>query len=498
MATFGTPSSVVSAIDKATAVGARAFKVLGRKLATARRLLAPPPRRRIGTLRRRWELRQLFVVDRDGLGAIRLSLVADARPAGGSVDLSLFRAPADMAVANLGAPLCTLRLPGEQLAGEDAIDWLLPPAVTQAGDHLLLIVAASGGWMRTAVSLWASSGADRIPGHVGARLGRSDLGRYGVAAELKYAPIEPDCNVPRSPLYSPLTQCNLNCIHCISRETRKTVSRLPPAIKDQVRHWAATGQLVSMNTDYSGDLLWADSRFGGELDFVIGLDIPFQVDTNGVHLTAEVAQKLCRSRATHVNVSLDAAENETYQRVRRGAPPLQEVLDNVATLVRIRAAQGGGFRVMLGFTLMTSTLHEWEPFIRMTADVGADGINSSHLHAYTADMEPESLWNTPQAYNAARSRAIELARALGLALGAPPPFHPVAEIGHRFCPAPWESAVVLGNGDVAACCVPGTVMGNLHHESMEAIWTGPRYRALRATVNSATPPEPCSICPTLK
>jgi len=41
----------------------------------------------------------------------------------------------------------------------------------------------------------------------------------------------------------------------------------------------------------------------------------------------------------------------------------------------------------------------------------------------------------------------------------------------------------------------GTVMGNLHHQSMEEIWAGEPYRALRAGINSPTPPAPCSICP---
>jgi radical SAM protein with 4Fe4S-binding SPASM domain len=55
--------------------------------------------------------------------------------------------------------------------------------------------------------------------------------------------------------------------------------------------------------------------------------------------------------------------------------------------------------------------------------------------------------------------------------------------------------VVLGNGDVAACCVPGLVMGNLNENSMEEIWDGPRYRELRATVNSSKPLPSCASCP---
>lgn len=54
---------------------------------------------------------------------------------------------------------------------------------------------------------------------------------------------------------------------------------------------------------------------------------------------------------------------------------------------------------------------------------------------------------------------------------------------------------MLGNGDVLACCVPGLKMGNLHENTMEEIWNGPRYQELRWSVNSPNPPPSCRTCP---
>jgi radical SAM protein with 4Fe4S-binding SPASM domain len=84
---------------------------------------------------------------------------------------------------------------------------------------------------------------------------------------------------------------------------------------------------------------------------------------------------------------------------------------------------------------------------------------------------------------------------LGIISAMPPPFSGISRSGRKLCTVPWESAVVLGNGDVAACCVPGLVMGNLNESTMQEIWNGPRYRELRATVNSRTPLPPCAACP---
>ncbi|WP_420138109.1 radical SAM/SPASM domain-containing protein [Sphingomonas sp.] len=395
----------------------------------------------------------------------------------------------------LRRPIASSHLKAAQILNNDWVDIFLPRGAVDAGDHLALRITAADVTWHQAGTVWTSSIADRVPGHVASYFDGYDLGDFGVSAKLHFAPTVPAQALPHMLLYSPVTQCNLNCIHCISRDTRKSVNRLSPAIKGDIQGWARDGRLLSMNSDYSGDLLWADHRFGGELDFVIGLGIPFQIDTNGAYLTQYAAERLCRSRVTHVNISLDAATDETFRHVRIGAPPLDQVLANVRELLNLRATSGAQFRVMLGITLMASNIDEWLDFIRMTAAIGADGINAAHLHAYTAEMEPQSLWHQPELFNRLRTEAINLAAFLGLMMGVPPPFHGVAERGHRHCAAPWQSAVILGNGDVAACCVPGTVMGNLYEQSMEEIWRGPHYRRLRETINSDAPPSPCSICP---
>jgi len=303
-------------------------------------------------------------------------------------------------------------------------------------------------------------------------------------------------SVPEMLLYSPLTQCNLNCIHCISRETRATAERMSGDIKADLRQWCRDGRVTAIATDYSGDILWADHRNGGELDYLFGLDVPLHIDTNGVYLTEAVCERLVASRVDYVNISLDAATDATFRRVRKGAPPLRDVCENIRRLMTIRARTGATFPVSISFTLMRSTLDEWPDFLRMAAELGVPIAAARHLEAYTADMEAESLWFDRERFNQALLDATALANSLGLTLSAPPPFAGLgARSGHRPCLLPWRTAVMLGNGDVNACCVPGMKMGNLHDNSMEEIWNGPAYRALRRTVNSPDAQGPCKACP---
>jgi GT2 family glycosyltransferase/MoaA/NifB/PqqE/SkfB family radical SAM enzyme len=60
---------------------------------------------------------------------------------------------------------------------------------------------------------------------------------------------------------------------------------------------------------------------------------------------------------------------------------------------------------------------------------------------------------------------------------------------------PWETAHVLSNGDVVACEVLDKApLGNLHTQSLAAIWHGDAYRTFRARYRRGEIPE-CRTCP---
>jgi radical SAM protein with 4Fe4S-binding SPASM domain len=368
-----------------------------------------------------------------------------------------------------------------------------------AGKRYLLEVTAPDGTWKTAPSVWLSDEADRIARHEWCSIGRLDQGSFGLSATPIYSNPVADTLVPPGLLISTATQCNLNCIHCISRPTRGALSRLASSIRVDIEGWAHSGALRSVATDYSGDILWADHRFGGDLEFLIGLGVPFHLDTNGVHLTEDVSRRLMQSRVVTVNVSLDAARDDTLRRVRRGAPPLPDLLAKMAALSRHRGAGGrSDVGLSIGFTLMRSTLDELVEVVTLARDLHFDGVIARHLEAYTPDMDAESLWHDQATFNRAREEALRLAGDLGITLAIPRAFESRPErSGHYPCHEPWRSAVVLGNGDVHVCCVPGpgTRMGNLEEQSMQAIWNGPQYQSFRRAVNSDTPPAVCAACP---
>ncbi|HWL04732.1 MAG TPA: radical SAM protein [Xanthobacteraceae bacterium] len=368
-----------------------------------------------------------------------------------------------------------------------------------AGRHFLVRIAPLASQTGNAATVWLGDGDDAIEGHIACLVGGSDQGAMGVVATLGFDDPIAATPVPPGLLLSPTSQCNLNCIHCISSFSRKSVRRLAPEIRQQLQEWASEGWLRSVASDYSGDILWSDQRFGGDLDLLLDLDLPFHLDTNGIALTEDYGRRLLSSKVRSINVSLDAARDGTFRRIRRGAPALQSVLEKLKMLARQRADIGRtDIQLSISMSLMKSNAEEIFAAIDNVKEIGFDAIYSDHVEIYDAKLEKESFWFDQAGFNDLRQRAILHAQMRGVPLGIPPPFEDKPErFGHTYCRDPWDTAVILGNGDVRACCIPAAelTMGNLHENSMEEIWNGERYMDLRRRVNTPDAPGACRHCP---
>ncbi|HXV59046.1 MAG TPA: radical SAM protein [Vicinamibacteria bacterium] len=67
-----------------------------------------------------------------------------------------------------------------------------------------------------------------------------------------------------------------------------------------------------------------------------------------------------------------------------------------------------------------------------------------------------------------------------------------------YCPAPNEQFVILWDGTVTVCCTDyeGTLaMGNIHEQSIEEIWTGPKWRRMRQAMwQDVLESKTCRVC----
>ncbi len=314
--------------------------------------------------------------------------------------------------------------------------------------------------------------------------------------DLQFSSPEVKSDFPSALLVSPVTQCNLNCIHCISRHSRRRVSEMTEGVWAQIEAAARTNRLGYVQSDYSGDLLFSSRKHSDWLARMIALDVPFKIDTHANDLTPDVTERLLASKLSEINFSIDSFDADDYPRIRRGAKPLATVLDNIARFMKSARSSRPDLKTSVSLVLMQRNLAQIEPALAFAEEHGITFVYGNHLHAYTEDMVEESLLLTPGRYADMHARVMAMAERMDVTLCLPgPDASLVARDGHPGCGVPWSSLTVLGNGDVMACCVPGTKVGHLSQGSLAEIWTGDAMRAFRAAVSSDAPPGPCRTCP---
>lgn len=317
----------------------------------------------------------------------------------------------------------------------------------------------------------------------------------GERTEIYSPPVSP-LDVPQNICISPVTQCNLNCIHCISRFSRESVRELNDELWAQILAHVESGEIKAISSDYSGDILFASRRRQPWIDRFIETGCPLRLDTHANDLTEDVAEKLLSSNLHSINFSVDTMDPRDYQSIRKGGIEHAEVIDKIRMFMRKRNEKRRDLQVILSFVLMKRNIETMFDAIDLAKELDISFVQGNHLIVMTDDMAEQSLALYPIYYNEMAGRIHEKARDEGVGIVLPFPFRGLApRSGNAPCRFVWDGAHILGNGDVMACCMPGSKMGNLHEATLKDIWNGKKYQGFRMAVNSDAPPKICRACP---
>ena len=154
------------------------------------------------------------------------------------------------------------------------------------------------------------------------------------------------------------------------------------------------------------------------------------INTNLTRLDDERLDRLLNSNLKVVNVSLDAASEATYRKIRGFS--FGHVLGNIERLLAGRNERGQAYPLVhLNMTLMRSNIEELADFIRLAARLGVDQAELWHLNraaasemaryviekeGWTFDYAREGLWNHPALSNRCIREAVALATEVGMPL----------------------------------------------------------------------------------
>ncbi len=180
--------------------------------------------------------------------------------------------------------------------------------------------------------------------------------------------------------------------------------------------------------------------------------------SNGSLITPEVAQGLIDAGLDAINISVDAAGKETFERTRVNLE-YDTVIDNIQTLVRLRREAGRVRpKLILSFVRQEQSSDE-QAFIDTWRGV-ADKIHVTDLHNWAGTLHGRSDVAYP-------------------------------------CYRLWLTFTVLWDGRVSLCCADFDgrhVLGDLRTATIREIWNSPAYRAVRRQHLESGGPEICRSC----
>jgi len=173
-----------------------------------------------------------------------------------------------------------------------------------------------------------------------------------------------DLGAPLYVAWQVTNECNLACLHCIE-ESGPGKAFHDELDKEQI--FNILEQIVKCKIPYlsfSGGEPMVHPSFFEMVDFVCARDSQLKIETNGHYLTAENCERLKASGVKAVQVSLDGASPETFNRMRvRG--DFNQVIEGVRNL---RAA---GVPVEINYSPTRFNVHEIGSAVDLSWELGA-------------------------------------------------------------------------------------------------------------------------------
>jgi radical SAM protein with 4Fe4S-binding SPASM domain len=216
--------------------------------------------------------------------------------------------------------------------------------------------------------------------------------------------------------------------------------------------------------------------------------------TNGV-LLPRFVDLLVRNHLTYLSISIDAATEETYQKIRRGGR-LSNILNALDKFKEID--QGGRFPIpylRFIFVAMKDNIQELPELVTLANRYGVKEIKVEYLVAHSEELIEQSLFFHQHLLSLFSETRI-IAEMNGVKLNLPPLIgqDQSGDKVHKKCHTPRDTFFLSSNGDVRACMISNEIFGNIHSQSAEAIWADARLQRFRKQVNSTDLPADCQTC----
>lgn len=274
-----------------------------------------------------------------------------------------------------------------------------------------------------------------------------------------------DLDAPLYVAWQLTNECNLACLHCIEEsgpgkafrdelDTRQIFGVLEQLLDNEVPYLSFSG----------GEPMLRD-RFFDMVEFVCAGGGQLKVETNGHYLTPENCERLARLGVKAVQVSLDGASRETFNRMRvRG--------DFDRMIEGVRNLHAAGVPIEINYSPTAFNIHEIGAAVDLACELGAESFYTGRtMYTGNAVKTWRVLAPSEQQYQAffatLHDKADEFRGRMRVY------FHEMGlleELRYRL-QHPAALLIVLPNGLVKLINALPFVCGDLRHQSLREVWS---------------------------
>lgn len=316
-------------------------------------------------------------------------------------------------------------------------------------------------------------------------------------------------------LYIEVTnRCNLKCRTCmqyrgmpekprdLSGSEAKAIIDQVPGLKRAVLH--GIGEPL-LNCDLERIIAYLKEK-----------DAYVLFNSNALFLDRDRAKEILKSGLDELRISMDAATESTYARVR-GTAQFYQVSKNVASFLALRKGSGRTSpKVSIWMVGTRENISDLPKLIKLAARLRVDEVYLQRLvypmNGYgqgLARKENTIIGPSPEIEEIIRTSMI-LSRELEIPFKASGLVSPIQSLvsGSKLdspwtrCRRPWQSTYITAWGNVLPCCIApfstgtysGLIFGNVFGTGLKEIWQGDKYTEFRERHHSPDPPECCAGC----
>lgn len=237
-------------------------------------------------------------------------------------------------------------------------------------------------------------------------------------------------------------------------------------------------------------------------------------NTNGTLLAPRKRREIIETGLDELRVSLDAAEAESFLKVR-GKDMFDRIVRNVGEFTQLQKEIGAATpRVSLWLTGLKETVDQLPDFVRLAARIG---VREVHLQRLVFDDLGRGLARADSSLfertRKEEEEAIAAAQALGASLGVTMDASGATEPGLSLkrgqqeapwsgCRRPWSLMYFTAHGRALPCCIAPFsargyetyTLGDATQQTLREIWNGAAYQEFREQLTGDVPPKPCQNC----